>query len=590
MANPNPLSGTLTTEFGHELEAERESWLRRRFLWYNGVLFGLLTLSLAASVFGLIVLGVVRTDGDEPPGGMGTQILASVGTLVSLVLHGAAFVFVYRHGGRRDEILRMVFWLVVLTGTLSLLMGAFSFQRLTDSYQATPRAQAALADEGRRDVGMGISVKEPPKAGAEGSNADHADPATQKAVAPAGSEKSRIKKGDAPSDSAGPAALRGVDRDATLLIPQRLRGALVSASGLAQILITHVFACVFLPWTVRESVRPIIPLLGLNAIITVCFMSSAYGLGLGVIALSPLVAAPGAAICWWRNSRFHQQFTFTLLRGRYAEIKRELTDARKIHESLFPTHDARGVIQFSYLYQPMRSIGGDFVYARFDDQPSGDPAHFGFSLLLIDVTGHGIPAALTVNRLFGEVERLFAENPRIEPGEVLRGLNRYVYLTLAQHDQYPTAVAIRFDPERGELRAASAGHPPAFIRTVDHRILDVESTCVPLGVLEPGIFDPAPCTLAFGPGDTFITYTDGASEARAADGRQLTTEGLRRAMAAAGAAPTGEWPRLLITAVDRHRHGPPADDTLIVEVARTLLPAPSLDSQPRLGPKTSQSW
>lgn len=557
-------SGTLTTEFGHEMEAERDSWLRRRFLWYNGVMLGMLALSLVAAILGLVLTIFGGDLVKAVPGQATAQVYAIIATLVSGGLHGAAFWHGYRHGGSRATLLRMVFGIIVLGGALSLLRGAASAAQMTEGYNAKAREAARADADGRRDIGMGIRIKtdaakEPAAVSVPDADTDSEDQA----------EISTLDGPRAPVASAS---------DALILIPHWLRSALVNLGGLAHILVAHIFACFFLPWTARESVRPIIPLLALNAVITLLFMKQAPLYGTLAIAVSPLVAVPGVAVCWWRNSRFHEQFTFAALRGRYLEIKRELTDARRIHESLFPVPESRGVLHFEYLYQPMRLIGGDFVYARFDEPNPSDPANLGLSLLVVDVTGHGIPAALTVNRLFGEIERLFAENPRIEPGELLRGLNRYVYLTLTQHDQYPTAIAFRIDPAAGTVRVSSAGHPTAFIRGVDATIEDVHSTCMPLGVAEPAAFDPCPMTYRFGPGDALLAYTDGASEARDGAGREFTIGGLRRTIASCGSVAPGAWSRLLLTAVDRHRQGSPTDDTLIVEVSRPLVASPGLNS------------
>src|SRR5207253_7984992 len=138
------------------------------------------------------------------------------------------------------------------------------------------------------------------------------------------------------------------------------------------------------------------------------------------------------------------------------------------HEALFPAPIAHGPLRFEYRYQPMLQIGGDYLYSRFS--PSTGGAAPAFNLLLMDVTGHGIAAALTVNRLYGEVERLFAEDPHAGPGEVLSALNRYVHLTLATHSVYVTALCLRIDQHSGTLEYASGGHPPAFLCAVNGTI------------------------------------------------------------------------------------------------------------------------
>jgi hypothetical protein len=376
---------------------------------------------------------------------------------------------------------------------------------------------------------------------------------------------------------------------ATQIDPQsidhaRLRnaGAVVGLNGLLSILLIHLFACLFLPLTPRESVRPMLPLLAINAAITVVFARSFSGPALVTVLLSPLVVGPGSLVCWWRQGRFSERFTMRAMRGRYLEMRRELTDARRIHESLFPRPQSAGAFRLDYAYEPMRHIGGDYLYARFP--VLGE--HAGMNLVMVDVTGHGIPAALTVNRLYGELERLYAEQPDIAPGQVVRALNRYVYLTLADHALYVSALCVRFHPDRQVLEFANAGHPPAFIRGVDGTIDDLPSTSFLLGAVRDIEFDDRTETRRFIPGDTLLAYTDGAIEARDASGRMLGTEGLRRVIASAGPVEVGQWPAAVLAAVDAFRFGPPADDTLIASVTRLLVAAPLSPRGIAQGPMT----
>jgi sigma-B regulation protein RsbU (phosphoserine phosphatase) len=189
---------------------------------------------------------------------------------------------------------------------------------------------------------------------------------------------------------------------------------------------------------------------------------------------------------------------------------------------------------------------------------------------VVDVTGHGIAAALTVNRLHGELERLFAENPDVDPGAVLGLLNKYVHLTLANHSVYATAFCLRVDPARNVVEYASGGHPPAFLRAVDGTLHELSSTGFVLGACPSDDFDPAPATLPFYPGDALIVYTDGAIEAKNEAGRMLGVRGVQRLLAQKAGASPGQWPAVLMQTVDGHRVGPVCDDTLAVEVWRPL--------------------
>jgi len=352
--------------------------------------------------------------------------------------------------------------------------------------------------------------------------------------------------------------------------------------GLFAVLITHIMACSFLPWTATQALRPILPVLALNAVLAAFFSDAKLGWLAVQAPFSLLIMVPGVLICLIRHSRRMEEFKLAFFQRRYGEVRRELFDARKIHEALFPAPVREGPVQFSYVYEPMHQIGGDYLYCSCPGP--GRP----LSVVLMDVTGHGIPAALTVNRLYGELQRLFAERPNISPGEVLASLNRYVYLTLANHAVFVTAFCVRVEPDSNNLQYASGGHPSAYIRGVNGTVHDLPSTALLLGVSPDSEFDPDPVTLPFLPGDTLIAYTDGAIEARNAEGRMLSMVGMQRLVAGLARVKQGEWPQALFSAVEKHRLGPALDDTLVIEVSRPIpTQPPTATAEVSVAAKTS---
>lgn len=345
----------------------------------------------------------------------------------------------------------------------------------------------------------------------------------------------------------------------------------------------HLFACIMLPWTAVQALRPMIVLVVVQAVtLLVSDKHSPWG-DAAFLTVTAVMSLPGLLISWIKTGQRTHQFKLRFLQDRYGQIRRELIDARKLHESLFPKPVSDGAVTFTYTYEPMRQIGGDYLYARFSPPPlergEGEPA---FNLLLIDVTGHGIAAAITVNRLYGEVERLFAEDPYASPADVLSALNRYVHLTLAGHSVYATALCLRIDVENNRLEFASGGHPPAFLCAADGTITDLGSTSMILGASAPAEFDAAMRTLTFSAGDSLIAYTDGAIEARNPEGRMLGVFEFQKILANCLTA-RGDLVSQLLRQVENHRAGPPADDTLIVEISR---PQQGIALEPRLGVAT----
>lgn len=352
---------------------------------------------------------------------------------------------------------------------------------------------------------------------------------------------------------------------------------------LESVFIMHVAAAACLPWSLRDALRPMMPLVLLNAAIVVAmvfwegFTLPRLVQAVSLSLFSPVVLAPGALIAWvkdrWRSELFRTKF----FESQYGQMRRELVDARKLHEALFPLSEARGRFRFDYRYAPMRQIGGDFLFARWDDSGPTGPR---LSLVLIDVTGHGLSSALTVNRIAGELERLYAEDPDAPPGFVLSALNRYVSLTLAHHAIYCTAMCVRVDPPEtgqtsGTLRYASGGHPPAFIRHIDGSVRRVDSTSLMLGVLPAGEFDAGEVAVAFAEGDTFVAVTDGAVETKSANGDLFGIDRLAALISQPGRGPAVGWAQGVLNAVDTFRSGQPSDDTVVVEVAMLKSENPS---------------
>ena len=377
-------------------------------------------------------------------------------------------------------------------------------------------------------------------------------------------------------------ARRGIDRGEALL---RLTYFLVVADGvlsiatpymhvqpslgLVGVVLIHFTASCFLPWAPVQALRPLVPLLVVHALLVLSPIenqATTLASRILVIAASPLVGAPGLLMCWLRHNQRVRGATLRFLERRYGEVRRELVDARRLHESLFPAPILDGKVRVSYAYAPMQQIGGDFLFVHQRPDHAGAP----LDVVVLDVTGHGIAAALTVNRIWGELQRIYAEQPGVRPGEVVRLLNRYAHLTLARHSVYLTAFCMRVDVEADLVEYSNAGHPPAFIRAANGTLHEMESTTLVLGACADGDFVPAPSGARFGAGDTIIVYTDGAIEAMGKDGACMGLNVFRRVLAGMQRPELGHWPGRVVEAVEHYREGSATDDTLVVEVSRPL--------------------
>lgn len=376
------------------------------------------------------------------------------------------------------------------------------------------------------------------------------------------------------------AQARGLSLIAAVVAPLLLLGASALLGGWSPALgrlaglsaaLLPLAACALVPWSWRLSMGPAALAAGAAGLFAWSMTDAddpavnraviAGGIGLGVFAFGTLVRVA------LDRSRMVDVFG-KLIHEKYENVKRELMDARRVHESMFPEPVRDGMLRLRYRYEPMEDIGGDFLFIH---RGTGATGQRRFSVVVIDVTGHGVAAALAVNRLHGELQRLYANNPEIAPGEVIKALNAYIYVIMSNHGVFATALAARLDADSRTLEYANAGHPPAYLCSHEGIISQLDSTTFMLGVLDDQSFDGGQMNFDFEPGARFIAYTDGALEATNASGEQLGLEGINNLIntghTSYAAELDGAWTEYLLDRVKSFRGGPALDDTLIVEVS-----------------------
>jgi len=327
----------------------------------------------------------------------------------------------------------------------------------------------------------------------------------------------------------------------------------------------HLTACLILPWRPLESLRPMVPLMLAWAGVKIVSQWADDPVSVVIqLTLAPSILLPGLAVAAIRLRLHGARFRTEQLGRHFLRMRRELRHARSVHESMFPKPYDDGFVRMDYTYAPALDVGGDFVHLHVS--PTGTA-----TVTIIDVTGHGIAAALTVNRLHGELERLRAEEPRITPVQLMRSLNRYVHLTLARHNVYGTAVCFEVDPHVGRLRFANAGHPPLLVHRTDGHVESLDSTGFMLGAVGDDEYECEEHDVELNVGDSVVAVTDGAFEGFDRDGRQLGLDALATALR--GTPPSPECTRRLAALVERHEGGQSQDDVLVAVLSLTAVRA-----------------
>jgi serine phosphatase RsbU (regulator of sigma subunit) len=181
-------------------------------------------------------------------------------------------------------------------------------------------------------------------------------------------------------------------------------------------------------------------------------------------------------------------------------------------------HEATVRLQRSLLPDRLPEIDGLDLVARYNAGGTGleiggdwyDVVHRSDGLVHLtvgDVAGRGIGAAALMGQLRNAFRAYALDHA--SPADVMQRLLRHV-----GDDEMATAVVVTLDLRSGELRYASAGHPPPLVvedRTGAVSLLDLP-TAPPLGAPEPGVIEEGVAPLL--PGSTIVLYTDGLIEHR----------------------------------------------------------------------------
>lgn len=199
-----------------------------------------------------------------------------------------------------------------------------------------------------------------------------------------------------------------------------------------------------------------------------------------------------------------RQHAYQTMQRQQAQIEEELEQAREMQKIILPTNIANiPYVRTHAKYVPMIQIGGDF-YDIFALEANK------FGLMVADVSGHGIPAALLSFMISGIFK--YSAPGLFSTKMVLNLMNSIIYGKLPE-GQFATMFYGIYDAQNQVLTYSNASHPPALVlRPKTGEIFRLKTTGHCIGLFNNELAQYGELQFFFQPDDKLLLYTDGILE------------------------------------------------------------------------------
>jgi serine phosphatase RsbU (regulator of sigma subunit) len=242
------------------------------------------------------------------------------------------------------------------------------------------------------------------------------------------------------------------------------------------------------------------------------------------------------------------------LRRRRKEFDDELVLAARVQRLLEPKPAAWGRVRVDTFSKPAHTVGGDFgIVCTFDDQH--------LNLVVGDVSGHGIGAALAANCIYTIASTHLQSGGAL--ADVLTALNRSAMDFDSSNFFFTLAVA-RLDRAARRMTFAGAGHPPCMVMKPGAIPQLFESRSMMLGALPHAVCAESVEEVDLDPGDRILLYTDGITDVFDERGDMLGVEGLRAFAQESSRLPFDEMLPAILDRIDDWRYESLGDDVTLV--------------------------
>jgi serine phosphatase RsbU (regulator of sigma subunit) len=233
-------------------------------------------------------------------------------------------------------------------------------------------------------------------------------------------------------------------------------------------------------------------------------------------------------------------------------IEQELSVAASIQQQIIPKELPKiNGYDLAGINIPSKEVGGDY----FDCISLGTDRT---ALIIADVAGKGISAALLVNTLSAALYSYMGFNLPLP--DLADRLNKLIYKA-SPSDKYITFFITLLNHETGELDVLNAGHNPIFLVRKDGSMEKINAGGVGLGMFDFGIPFNGEKTI-LNPGDKLFLYTDGIPEAMNENEEEYSDERMITFLQSNAVLPSEEFIRLLVQDVAEYTGGADQSDDI----------------------------
>ncbi len=234
------------------------------------------------------------------------------------------------------------------------------------------------------------------------------------------------------------------------------------------------------------------------------------------------------------------------------KIKKELHVASTIQQKIIPEilpkisgYDVAGI------NIPSAEVGGDY----YDCIKLSDGR---IALIMADVSGKGVPAALLVSTLNASMYSYLDMN--VPLSEMASKINSIIY-NASPADKFITCFIAILSPATGELNVVNAGHNPSLLLRIDKSMKKIEAGGTGFGMLDLGLPFEEEKLLIY-PGERLLLYTDGIPEAMNEQEEEYSEESMENIFCTQTPEKASDFINSLVADVKKHTAGTPQSDDI----------------------------